>query len=127
MATFGPFDVNNNSDQDNSDGLSYQAASDGAPGTTTIVRQGPVTHFEGTGNLTASRVWTFGTILAQKWKEGDIVFLSLPAHTGGGFTVTVQNIAGGVLSTWAALLSNGGMYIFRGTDFRAMLPGVSTT
>lgn len=118
------FDVNNNSDPANSPGSAYTAVADSA---TTIQRKGPITYFSATGNLTASRVWIFGSVAAQGWTIGDVVFLNLPTHTGGGFTVTVQNIATTVLATWAALLANGGIFYFNGTDFQAMNPGQSTT
>lgn len=92
-----------------------------------VQRKGVVTRLDCTGNLTASRIYTFGSILSQGWLAGDIVFIGLPTHTGGGFTVTIQNIAGTTLCTWAALLANGGMFVFNGTDFLATLPGQSTT
>ena len=47
--------------------------------------------------------------------------------TGGGFTITIQNIAGTVLATWPALLANGCELVFNGTDFVAVNPGQSTT
>ena len=80
-----------------------------------------------TGNLTASRVVTFGSVASQAWQPGDTVFIELPTHTGGGDTVTVENIATTVLCTWPALLANGGMFVFDGVDFHATIPGVSTT
>jgi hypothetical protein len=50
-------------------------------------------------------------------------------HTGGGFTVEIQNIAGTVLSTWPALLANGCELMFQAAlgDFVAVNPGQSTT
>ena len=116
-------DFNNNSDPQNFSSP-YSAVADAA---TTIHRKGPVTRFLGTGNLTASRVWTFGAVATEGWTLGDLVILSLPTHTGGGFTVTVQNIATTVLATWGALLANGGLFYFNGTDFEVAIPGQSTT
>lgn len=110
-----------------SPGPDYTGPIDGAPGATTLHRKGVVTWFRGTGNLTASRVFTPGTIVAEGWLEGDILFVSVPTHTGGGFTVTVNSIAAAALATWAALLASGGMFVFHGTDFVAVIPGASTT
>ena len=123
----GNQDFNNNSDQDNSPGLNYTSAMDGAPGATVLVRKGPITRWVGSGNLTASRVITFDTVANQKWKVGDQVWISVPTHTGGGFTLTVENIAASALATYAALLANGGMFYFNGTDFEVGIPGNSTT
>jgi hypothetical protein len=133
-------DYNNNGDVQNFPGPAYTGPMDGAPGTTLIGRRGPVTYFRGTGNLTASRIFQFDTIANQGWADGDLVKVSLPSHTGGGFTVTVEDLAangGTVLSTWPALLSNGGMYQYRVTSapgvvpvtgaFQAVNPGNSIT
>ena len=127
MPAAGQFDPNNNDDPNNNPGPPYTGAADGAPGNTTIHRQAPVTYYNGTGNLTASRVWKFGAVATEGWTLGDLVILSLPTHTGGGFTVTVQNIATTVLATWGALLANGGLFYFNGTDFEVAIPGQSTT
>jgi len=107
-----------------SPGADYTAAADSAP---TIHRKGNTTLLQLTGNLTASRVAQFGTIANEGWLNGDVVFVSIPTHTGGGFTMSVHSIAGTVLTTWAALLAAGGMFVFDGTDFVAALPGASTT
>ena len=119
----GQFDPNNNDDQNNSPGPAYNGPADGAPGTTTILRQGPITKFVGTGNLTASRVWQFGTVLSQGWTRGDLVYLSVPRHTGTGFSVTVNDVGGTPLVTWAALVANGGAFWFNGVAFEPMIPG----
>ena len=120
-------DLNNNADPNNSPGPGYVLPADG---NILIARKGPVTRLRTTGNLTASHAWQFDSVADQGWTSGDIVFLSLPAHTGAGFTVTVEGLAAVsslVLATWAALLANGGMFIFNGTDFEGVLPGQSTT
>ena len=120
---------NNNVDQPGtpnqaSPGLDYTAAMDSAG---TIHRKGVVTRLELTGNLSGSRVWTPGTVAAEGWLPGDIVFVHGTTHTGGGFTVTIDSIAAATLATYAALLAFGCMLVFDGTDFKAVLPGNSTT
>lgn len=116
-------DPNNNSDINNDPGPPYTAASDGVPGDTVIRRKGALTRFYGTGPLTASRVWKFGPLASEFWVEGDFVLLSLAAHTGAGFTVTVETIASAPLTTWGALIANGGLFWFNGTDFEPAIPG----
>jgi hypothetical protein len=120
---------NNNVDQPGSPnqaspGPNYTTPADAA---IVVTRKGVVTRLALTGNLTASRIVTFGSVLAQGWLPGDIVFIHVATHTGGGFTLTIENIAAATLATWAALLANGGMFVFDGTDFVACLPGSSTT
>lgn len=120
------FDFNVNNEMNNQPNP-YTGPLDGASGPTTIHRRGPVTYWRGTGNLTASRIIAPGTIVAEGWTLGDVVYISAPAHTGGGFTLTLENLAAGVLATWPALISNGAMLYFNGTDFEAITPGNSTT
>jgi hypothetical protein len=117
-------------------GPEYFAPMDGAPGNTTIHRKGIVTVIKLTGNLTASRILTFGTIAAEGWLPGDEVYIAVPTHTGTGFTLSVESINGDELATWAALLANGGHFVFGATsynvpvgtgDFTAVNPGNSTT
>jgi len=118
-------DFNNNSEINNSSDA-YNAPADGAPGTTTIHRRGPVTRIYLTGNLTASRGSTFGSIATEGWTLGDLVYISFPVHTGAGFTFSVNNIATTPLTTWAALVANGGLFYFDGTDFEAVIPGADS-
>src|SRR5262249_6836873 len=103
---------------------SYSTAADAA---ITLARKGGVTRLVVTGNLLASRTYTFGSVVSQGWQSGDIFYLSAPPHTGAMFTITVNAIAGTALATYAAALANGGAFIFNGTDFEVLIPGQSTT
>ena len=123
MPAAGQFDPNNNDDPNNNPGPPYTGAADGAPGNTTIHRQAPVTYYNGTGNLTASRVWKFGAVATEGWTLGDLVCLSIPEHTGTGFNITVETIAAATLAVWGPLAANGGAFWFNGTDFQAVIPG----
>jgi hypothetical protein len=95
-----------------------------------LSRKGVVTRAALPAALGASRIVTFQPVANPLggWLAGDIVFIHIPVHTGGGFTVTIENIAAGTLATWAALLQNGGMFVFDGVlnDFVAVIPGVTT-
>lgn len=121
------YDFNNNSNPDNNPGPAYTGLSDNGAANTKIQRKGPVTFYTGTGNLAASRVWAPDSIANQGWKPGDIIKAAAASHTGAGFTITIQNIAGGVLATWPAVLANACELVFTGSDFVAVNPGQSTT
>jgi hypothetical protein len=103
----------------------------GSPGNTTIHRKGKITRLDLTGNLTGSRVATFGTVAAEGWLPADVVYVSLPTHTGAESTFQITNIAGTVLATWPQLVANGGMFVFNmartPNDFDACMPGNSST
>src|SRR6202000_2085235 len=48
------------------------------------------------------------------------------AHTGAGFTITIQDTTGATLVTWPALVANGGMFVYGAGpsgDFGAVIPG----
>jgi len=118
--------LNNNADPNNNPGPGYVPAP-ATTGTSLIGRRGPITHFRGPSALTGSVVYQFDTILNQGWTVGDLVFVAVPTHTGGGFTTTVNSIAAAALATYAALLANGGLFLFTGTDFVVLIAGNSTT
>ena len=123
----------NNSDDQNlmpnqaSPGPLYSVPADS---NTTIHRKGVVTKLDLTGGLTSSRILQFGSKSSEGWLPGDIVFVSVPSHTGGGFTITIENIAGTILSYWQELAANGGMFVFDGGaypgDFSASIVGGAT-
>jgi hypothetical protein len=68
-----------------------------------------------TSNLTLSFGVPNLVTSVDVWLPGDIVYISIVTRTGA-FTTTVTNFGNAVLSTWAALLANGGAYVFQGQD-----------
>jgi hypothetical protein len=102
----------------------------GTAGDTPIHRKGVTTRLDLTsgGAQTANQTFTFGSIAAEGWLNGDVVYVSEPSGRTGAFTNSVRNIAGVPIATWASLLANGGMFVFKSAinDFIAANPGVST-
>lgn len=108
----------------------------GVAGDTPIHRKGIITRLDLTngGAQTANQTFTFGSIAAEGWLDGDTVFISEPAARTGAFTNSIRSIAATALTTWAGLLANGGTFVFKAHftagvadgDFVAMGPGVST-
>ncbi len=88
----------------------------------TLTRLGKVTRVAAPATLGADALYTFSNTGAL---AGDLFYVSLPTHDA--HTLAVRDATTAVLTTWANTVANGGLFMFTGAQWEALMPGASST